>query len=137
MLSNAIKFTPEDGRVEVRLERIWEAGTQGREDEGDEEDIHEKLSASPHLHLPASSSLSGSNFYAQITVTDTGIGISSDFLPHVFERYRQAGSYEQGGLGLGLAIARHLVELHGGIIQAASDGEGKGTTFTILLPFSC
>ncbi|MGH1396284.1 MAG: PAS domain-containing protein [Trichormus sp.] len=73
---------------------------------------------------------------AQITVTDTGIGINSEFLPHVFERYHQADrNYTQGGLGLGLAIARHLVELHGGTIDVTSPGLGQGTTFTIQLPF--
>ncbi|MEA5504369.1 PAS domain-containing protein [Halotia wernerae UHCC 0503] len=76
---------------------------------------------------------SGAN--AQITVTDTGIGIKSEFLPYVFERYRQGHSIQkQGGLGLGLAIARHLIELHGGTIQATSPGEGQGATFTIKLP---
>ncbi|WGV27456.1 PAS domain-containing protein [Halotia branconii] len=74
---------------------------------------------------------------AQITVTDTGIGIKSEFLPYVFERYRQGHStYKQSGLGLGLAIAYHLIELHGGTIQATSPGEGQGATFTIKLPLS-
>ncbi len=72
---------------------------------------------------------------AQITVTDTGSGIKSEFLPYVFERYRQGHStHKQGGLGLGLAIAYHLIELHGGTIQATSPGEGQGATFTIKLP---
>jgi len=72
---------------------------------------------------------------AQITVSDTGIGISPEFLPYIFERYHQGDSaHKQGGLGLGLAIARHLVELHGGTIQATSPGVGQGTTFTIRLP---
>ncbi|MBD2448917.1 PAS domain-containing protein [Nostoc sp. FACHB-152] len=71
----------------------------------------------------------------EITVSDTGIGISPEFLPYVFERYRQDNrNTKKGGLGLGLAIARHLVELHGGTIQAASCGEGQGATFTIKLP---
>ncbi|WP_250122491.1 ATP-binding protein [Chroococcidiopsis sp. CCMEE 29] len=105
LLSNAIKFTPEGGRVEVRLER----GRGGFE-------------ARP---------------YVQIKVSDTGKGISADFLPYVFERFRQADSTSQRsykGLGLGLAIARHLVELHGGTIQAESQGEGQGATFTLNLP---
>ncbi|MBD2493891.1 ATP-binding protein [Nostoc sp. FACHB-280] len=72
---------------------------------------------------------------AEITVTDTGIGISPEFLPYVFERYRQDDrTHKQGGLGLGLAIARHLIELHGGTIQAVSLGEGQGSTFSIRLP---
>lgn len=105
LLSNAIKFTPEGGRVEVRLER----GTDG-------------FKTRP---------------YVQIKVSDTGKGISADFLPYVFDRFRQADSTSQRsykGLGLGLAIARHLVELHGGTIQAESQGEGQGATFTLNLP---
>lgn len=73
----------------------------------------------------------------QIHVTDTGCGINPDFLPFVFDRFRQADSTPtrmHGGLGLGLAIAKHLVELHGGSVQADSAGEGQGSTFTINLP---
>ena len=72
-----------------------------------------------------------------IKVSDTGHGISKEFLPYVFERFRQADSTttrQHGGLGLGLAIARHLVEIHGGTISAESAGEGQGATFTIRLP---
>jgi len=72
-----------------------------------------------------------------LTVSDDGPGISPDFLPHVFERFRQAESTEartHGGLGLGLAIVRQLVELHGGTVEAASDGPGRGATFTVRLP---
>jgi PAS domain S-box-containing protein len=73
----------------------------------------------------------------RIVVTDTGSGISREFLPHVFDRFRQADSSitrAQGGLGLGLAIVRHLVEVHGGTVEATSEGEGKGSTFTVRLP---
>ena len=71
-----------------------------------------------------------------IQVSDTGLGIKPEFLPHVFDRYRQAHcTAKHSGLGLGLAIARHLVELHGGTIQAHSQGEGLGATFSIKLPF--
>ncbi len=73
----------------------------------------------------------------EIRVTDTGQGISRDFLPFVFDRFRQADSTttrEHGGLGLGLAIARHLVEIHGGAIKAESLGEGKGAAFSVRLP---
>lgn len=73
----------------------------------------------------------------EISVSDTGQGISKEFLPYVFDRFRQADSTttrQHGGLGLGLAIARHLVEIHGGIIRAESLGEGRGATFRIRLP---
>ncbi len=74
--------------------------------------------------------------HATIRVRDTGRGIQSDFLPHVFERFRQANgtSPRLGGLGLGLAIVRHLVELHGGTVEAASEGDGRGSTFSVVLP---
>jgi signal transduction histidine kinase len=74
---------------------------------------------------------------AEICVTDTGEGISPEFLPHVFDRFRQADSSptrRHGGLGLGLAISRHLVGLHGGKIQAESKGIGHGSTFRVRLP---
>jgi PAS domain S-box-containing protein len=77
------------------------------------------------------------NSHVEVIVSDTGSGISSEFLPHIFERFRQAESgitRHHGGLGLGLAIARHIVEMHGGTIHAASDGEGKGSTFRVKLP---
>jgi signal transduction histidine kinase len=72
---------------------------------------------------------------ARITVRDSGDGISAAFLPYVFERFRQGeGRGQSGGLGLGLAIARHIVEQHGGTIRAESRGEGQGTKFTVNLP---
>jgi PAS domain S-box-containing protein len=77
------------------------------------------------------------NSHIEITVSDTGIGIKPDFLPCVFDRFRQADSTltrRQPGLGLGLAIVRHLVELHGGSIHPYSAGEGQGATFTVKLP---
>lgn len=73
----------------------------------------------------------------EITVSDTGIGIKPEFLPYVFDRFRQENSSTTrtyGGLGLGLAIVRHLVELHGATVRVASPGEGQGTTFTVCLP---
>ncbi len=99
LLANAVKFTPRDGRVELRLAR--------------------------------------EQSQVVITVRDTGAGISQSFLPHVFDRFRQADSSitrTQGGLGLGLAIVRHLVEVHGGTVEAHSEGEGKGALFVVLLP---
>jgi len=77
--------------------------------------------------------------FAEVTVRDTGIGISEDFLPHVFERFRQAESAatrSHRGMGLGLAIVRHLVELHGGTVSVESAGENQGTTFTVHLPLA-
>ncbi|MBW4468444.1 MAG: response regulator [Pegethrix bostrychoides GSE-TBD4-15B] len=119
LLSNAVKFTPSGGRVELRLETTdevspsWPAQPQ----------------TLPYLPTPVT--------HAKLTVTDNGKGIKPDFLPHVFDYFRQAdGSTTRtfGGLGLGLAIVRHLVELHGGTIQVASAGEGQGASFTIQLP---
>jgi CheY-like chemotaxis protein len=114
LLSNAIKFTPNGGQVEVQLSTV-----EGRKwGVGSREESH---------YSPT---------YAQITVKDTGIGISPDFLPYVFDSFRQADgstTRKQGGLGLGLAIVRHLVELHGGTVAASSLGEGQGATFTVRL----
>ncbi|HTL88557.1 MAG TPA: ATP-binding protein, partial [Leptolyngbya sp.] len=104
LLSNAIKFASKNGRVEVKLSRI------------------EQESSAP---------------LAEITVSDDGVGIDSEFLPHVFDRFRQAdgsSTRQFGGLGLGLAIVRHLVELQGGKVEAASQGKGKGATFVVKLP---
>ncbi|HEY9710644.1 MAG TPA: ATP-binding protein, partial [Oculatellaceae cyanobacterium] len=100
------KFTPQGGQVEVRLER------------GNNADDN----ASNHV---------------LISVSDTGKGIAPDFLPYVFDRFRQENSSttrSYGGLGLGLAIVRHLVELHGGTVYADSPGEGKGAKFWVQLP---
>ena len=83
--------------------------------------------------------LRDADFYTEITVKDSGRGISKEFLPFVFDRFRQAdGSITRHftGLGLGLAIVRHLVELHGGTVSAESDGEGKGAAFTVKLPIA-
>jgi PAS domain S-box-containing protein len=127
LLSNAIKFTPQGGRVEVRLSkglgtRDWGLGTR-KEAEG---------------QFPIPDPRSPIAHYAQITVTDTGQGINSDFLPYVFDCFRQADSKttrQFGGLGLGLAIVKHLVEMHGGTVRAESQGQGQGATFTVMLPF--
>jgi PAS domain S-box-containing protein len=99
LLVNAVKFTPEGGRVEVKVER---AGMEWR-----------------------------------VSVKDTGQGIREEAIPHLFERFWQAdgsSTREHGGLGLGLAIVRHLVELHGGTVEAESAGLGHGATFTVKLP---
>ena len=99
LLTNALKFTPKGGRVQVILERV--------------------------------------NSHLEITVSDTGQGIEPDFLPHVFDRFRQADASttrEQRGVGLGLAIVKQLVELHGGSVRAKSPGANKGSAFTVVLP---
>ncbi len=134
LLSNAVKFTPSGGRVEVRLQQL----KVGRD-----------LTLADSLPLPYlpqrlykeverwDDHLQPATSYAQIQIKDTGKGINPDFLPHVFEYFRQADSTttrQFGGLGLGLAIVRHLVELHGGTVRAESPGEGQGATFTVLLP---
>jgi len=74
--------------------------------------------------------------FVEISVSDSGAGISPEFLPMMFERFRQDRSLikQSGGLGLGLAIVRNLTELHGGMVSAHSEGEGKGSTFTVRLP---
>jgi PAS domain S-box-containing protein len=77
------------------------------------------------------------NSHARITVTDTGQGINADFLPYIFERFRQedaTSKRNQGGLGLGLAIVKHLVEMHGGTVSAQSEGERQGSSFVVRLP---
>jgi PAS domain S-box-containing protein len=83
--------------------------------------------------------VSANDGFAVLTVTDTGVGIPPEFLPYVFDKFRQADASftrQYGGLGLGLAIARHLIELHGGSIEARSAGEGNGATFVVRLPRS-
>lgn len=124
LLFNAIKFTPQGGRVEVGLQRV-EASKADK--------ANKKATSSSSFPLTTLHSLN----YAKITVADTGIGINPEFLPFVFDRFRQADSTmtrSYGGMGLGLAIVRHLVEMHGGTIRVASAGKGLGTTFTVELP---
>jgi signal transduction histidine kinase len=101
LLTNAVKFTPRDGRVSVEVDRT--------------------------------------DRFATVTVKDSGIGIKPEALPHVFQRFWQGDSVNSrltSGLGLGLALARHFVELHGGTITAESDGLGKGATFTVTFPLT-
>ena len=98
LLTNAVKFSPRQGRVDVRIERM--------------------------------------RSQALVKVADTGIGIRADMLPVIFERFRQGDSSvtrAHGGLGLGLAIVRQLVDMHGGTVEASSSGEGQGSTFTVAL----
>ena len=127
LLNNAIKFTPSGGQVEVELSVVMGNGSLVIGDQNSQLPI-------TNYQLPITN-------YAQITVTDTGKGISPEFLPYVFERFRRADSTttrSKDGLGLGLAIVRHLVELHGGNVFAESAGEGQGATFTVRIPLiSC
>jgi PAS domain S-box-containing protein len=99
LLTNAVKFTPRDGRIAVSLKRV--------------------------------------NSQVEVAISDSGEGIEPGFLPHVFDRFRQADastSRLHGGLGLGLSIVKQLVELHGGTISADSGGKGAGSTFNVSLP---
>jgi PAS domain S-box-containing protein len=101
LISNAIKFTPRGGRVQVLLERV--------------------------------------NSHVEVSVIDTGEGIRPEFLPSVFDRFRQADASttrRHGGLGLGLSIVKQLVELHGGTVRASSAGPGHGSTFVVALPLT-
>lgn len=101
LLTNAIKFTPKNGRVQVFLRRI--------------------------------------NSHVEISVVDSGQGIAADFLPHLFTRFSQADtsiSRQYSGLGLGLALVKSLVEMHGGNVKASSPGPGQGSTFVVSLPLT-
>ncbi len=99
LLTNASRYTPQGGKIQVVLRRV--------------------------------------NSHAEVAISDTGDGIAPELLPYVFDRFRRSDASptrRQGGLGLGLAIVRHLVELHGGVVMVDSDGLGQGSTFTVNLP---
>lgn len=124
LLSNAVKFTPSGGRVEVRLSIEKSIKDEQKRDQNQEE--AQKLT-----------NFSSSVSHLQIQVKDTGIGITPHFLPHLFEPFCQGdrnSAQSDGELGLGLTLARYLVELHEGTIDGESAGVGMGATFTIKLP---
>ncbi|MBW4619205.1 MAG: PAS domain-containing protein [Cyanosarcina radialis HA8281-LM2] len=129
LFSNAVKFTPKGGRIEVRLERVVERGGDGEMGRwGDGERGRETGEVSAISTVKA---------FAQIRVADTGKGISAEFLPYVFDYFRQEDSSSTrhfGGLGLGMSIARQIVEMHGGTIWVESPGEGHGATFFVQFP---
>ena len=115
LLSNAIKFTPDGGRVRVALRRL------------EQTPVPEESACCKNLS-PAC---------VELEVSDTGQGITEEFLPHVFDRFSQADSSTRrsdNGLGLGFGLVRHFVEMHGGTVQAESAGKGQGASFLVRLP---
>ncbi len=129
LLSNAVKFTPESGRITLTARTLVEApGRRGAEAQGDTGDNSPR-----HPGTPAPRQ------FLEIAVTDTGIGIEAEDLPKLFQEFVQldaARNQSHEGTGLGLALTKRLVELHGGRIWATSAGEGQGSMFTVLLPFA-
>jgi len=127
LLSNAVKFTPEHGTITVTARQVSGdegTGAEGRKSRG-ADDLEESSSAR--------------QTWLEMRVADTGIGIRAEDLPRLFQEFVQlerTRAQNQEGTGLGLALTRRLVELHGGRIWAESEGEGKGSTFTVVLPFA-
>jgi signal transduction histidine kinase len=131
LLSNAVKFTPDGGRITVVARRVRE----GRRQEAVSSEQPPEGARSAGSPLPTADCLLPS---LVIEVTDTGIGIKPEDIPRLFSDFTQleaAATKRHEGTGLGLALTKRLVELHGGRIWAASEGEGHGSTFTVLLPF--
>lgn len=138
--AESIRPTAEAKGIRLQLDLDWQAGSVYGDHERLQQIVWNLLSNGVKF-TPSGGSVSVKlrriNSQVEIVVSDTGVGISRNFLPHVFDRFRQAdGSTTRnyGGLGLGLAIVRHLVELHGGTALAESGGENQGSTFTVRLP---
>ena len=150
LVSNGIKFTPNEGRIEVRVRTGREFVDLEVADSGKGiaaeflpyvfDRFRQADSSSTRAHGGLGIGLALVRHLVELhggTVQDTGVGIAPEVLPFVFDRFRQADSSLTrpfGGLGLGLAIVRHLVELHGGAVQASSPGAGSGARFAVRLP---
>ena len=123
LLHNAIKFTPDGGQITVSASRV--------------RDPEREVSGVPDTTSPLAPRPSHSSDVIEIAVTDTGIGVSQDDLPRLFREFEQLEPFDtkhHEGTGLGLALCKRLVELHGGKIWASSAGEGRGSTFTFTIP---
>jgi signal transduction histidine kinase/two-component SAPR family response regulator len=130
-----------DKRIEISVERLDDANLRGDPDRLRQ--VMANLFSNAIKFTPAGGrvavSLAVDGADAVVRVRDTGQGVAKEFLPHLFERFRQADggtTRAHGGLGIGLAIVRHLVEMHGGSVHAESDGEGLGTTFVLRFPLT-
>lgn len=130
LLNNAVKFTPNGGRITLTARRVSASQSMGAEEQGSRgAEEPSPPPPSPSAPLP----------FLEIRVSDTGIGIKTEDLPRLFQQFVQleaTATKHHEGTGLGLALAKRLVELHGGRIWAQSAGEGQGSTFTVILPFT-
>ena len=132
LLENAVKFTPEQGTITLRAYQKAEGRKQKAEGS-------EHQAAEGGSRLPTADRLLPTAQFLELRVTDTGIGIKTEDLPRLFSDFTQleaAATKRHEGTGLGLALTKRLVELHGGRICAESEGEGRGSTFTVVLPFA-
>jgi signal transduction histidine kinase len=126
LLSNAVKFTPREGRITLAARKVnWSIG--------------QSIDSSLPIDSSTTRPIDSPTECLEIRVSDTGIGIKPDDLSRLFQEFTQlevAATKRHEGTGLGLALTKRLVELHGGRIWAESEGEGQGSTFTVILPFA-